>query len=313
MVNHKVYIGQSKNIELRWKHHKTTKDKHSIHYAFDKYGIENFSFEILEECPTSKLDEKEIYWIKYYDSYKNGYNKTLGGHAGGYSDSLSLEDVEKITVLLKQGELSNQEIGMVFNVSENTISAINTGYYWKRDNIDYPIKKFFFTKVSGKLVKAPIVITKQKNYCIDCGKEISSNSKRCVKCSNINSRKVERPSKEVLYKQLLEYSGNFTALGNKYGVTDNAVRRWCKYYNLPHHSKDYKSQKEQKETQPVIAYKVAQIDKNTGNIIAIYNSIKDAERETGISHISQASNPDSDRKSAGGYYWKRVDSYEFKK
>jgi hypothetical protein len=46
---------------------------------FKKYGIDNFSFGVLEECTLDKLDEREIYWIKYYNSYNDGYNLTLGG------------------------------------------------------------------------------------------------------------------------------------------------------------------------------------------------------------------------------------------
>lgn len=47
--------------------------------AFRKYGIENFSFEILEECSKEDLDDKEVYYISKYDSYFNGYNQTTGG------------------------------------------------------------------------------------------------------------------------------------------------------------------------------------------------------------------------------------------
>lgn len=42
-------------------------------------GVENFYLEILEECPKEKLNEREIYWIDYFDSFNNGYNGTTGG------------------------------------------------------------------------------------------------------------------------------------------------------------------------------------------------------------------------------------------
>jgi len=42
-------------------------------------GVENFSFEVLEECERSKLNEEEIYWINYYKSQEYGYNMTKGG------------------------------------------------------------------------------------------------------------------------------------------------------------------------------------------------------------------------------------------
>ena len=48
----------------------------SAHLTINKYGVENFSFEILEE--TDKPEQQEIYYISLYDSYKNGYNATIG-------------------------------------------------------------------------------------------------------------------------------------------------------------------------------------------------------------------------------------------
>ena len=84
-INHKVYIGQTvKPIEKRFRQHKNNYDKPYfsqllLYQAFKKYGIENFSFEEIEEIEDSKLDEREKYWIKYYNSYSKGYNSTLGG------------------------------------------------------------------------------------------------------------------------------------------------------------------------------------------------------------------------------------------
>lgn len=80
-----------------------------------------------------------------------------------------------------------------------------------------------------------------KNYCLDCGKEITAAATRCPECAKIASRSINRPSKEELYQFLIEYKGNFTAAGRYYGTSDNNVRKWCKGYDLPIHSKDYKN------------------------------------------------------------------------
>lgn len=87
LVNGKVYIGQSQDIYSRWKEHKYARNKRdcfALYGAFKKYGLDNFSFEIVECCPFEQLNEKEIYYISQYHSYvgdtkSNGYNMTKGG------------------------------------------------------------------------------------------------------------------------------------------------------------------------------------------------------------------------------------------
>ena len=73
LINKKCYIGQSRDIQKRWNSHKTRpfnekdEDYNKILYkAIRKYGLENFSFEVLEECKAEQLNEKENYWIKYH-------------------------------------------------------------------------------------------------------------------------------------------------------------------------------------------------------------------------------------------------------
>ena len=82
-INNKVYVGQSINIAKRWEEHiyYSQEEDTALKKAFKKYGISNFSFEVLEECSKEELNEKETYWIKYYNSYENGYNMTSGGNA----------------------------------------------------------------------------------------------------------------------------------------------------------------------------------------------------------------------------------------
>lgn len=87
-INGKVYIGQSIDIERRWKEHiqRDRTNTSLIHLAIIKYGKDNFDFDIIEECSQSELNEKEQYWIKYYNSFENGYNLTRGGEARFYYD-----------------------------------------------------------------------------------------------------------------------------------------------------------------------------------------------------------------------------------
>lgn len=77
-LNNKSYIGQSICIEKRWENHKCKngKSEYPLYRAFRKYGIENFDFEILEECLERELSERELFYIRKYDSVRNGYNQT---------------------------------------------------------------------------------------------------------------------------------------------------------------------------------------------------------------------------------------------
>lgn len=85
-TNNKTYIGQSTCIERRFAQHKSPyeherKSYLPLYQAIKKYGIENFVFEIIEECPKEKLNEREQYWIQQYKSlvHQNGYNILSGG------------------------------------------------------------------------------------------------------------------------------------------------------------------------------------------------------------------------------------------
>ena len=96
----KTYIGQSNDIERRLKEHKHKKDI-PVEMAIQKYGVENFIFEVLEECAIDELDEKEKYYINLYNTYRgNGYNCNEGGGCSNYENNgrtkLTNEDVYDI-------------------------------------------------------------------------------------------------------------------------------------------------------------------------------------------------------------------------
>lgn len=84
-VNNKVYVGQTnRSLEIRWREHKSRAGCHytsHLYSAMDKYGIDNFIFEKIEEVAEDYLDDREKFWIEYYDSSnpQKGYNLTIGG------------------------------------------------------------------------------------------------------------------------------------------------------------------------------------------------------------------------------------------
>lgn len=82
-INQKSYIGQSINVERRLKSHKSNyknkNNKTDLYLEMRKYGIENFTFEILKECSKEELNFYEEKFICYFDTFNNGYNLTTGG------------------------------------------------------------------------------------------------------------------------------------------------------------------------------------------------------------------------------------------
>ncbi|WP_440972214.1 GIY-YIG nuclease family protein, partial [Megamonas funiformis] len=80
-INNKIYIGQSVNIQQRFYTHcsdaLTKQDNNYFHNAIRKYGKENFTMEEIDTAITQEeLNQKEQYWIKYYNSVEEGYNET---------------------------------------------------------------------------------------------------------------------------------------------------------------------------------------------------------------------------------------------
>lgn len=92
-INGKVYIGQTNKPEYRWYQHRSyaagNKPKQYIHNAMSKYGIENFTFDVIATCLTQEnADETESLLIIQYDSRNKeyGYNLMIGGSHGGHSE-----------------------------------------------------------------------------------------------------------------------------------------------------------------------------------------------------------------------------------
>lgn len=224
LTNGKSYIGQSVHIERRWTEHCLPSAKSLIAKAIQKYGKEQFSFQVIEECLQEQLDEKEEYYISYYNTVvPNGYNimDWVDGHAIYFN--IDKEVLENLFNDIQNSEMSFDTIGAKYGLSRRTIIRINQGHTHFCKEKEYPLRK------------KPEELNK---YCVDCGIRITSGAIRCRSCYNKYQRVVERPSREEL-KQLIRTTP-FTIIGKQYDVSDNAVRKWCKIYNLPFKSSEIK-------------------------------------------------------------------------
>lgn len=229
-INNHSYIGQSRNIQKRWKNHKiaaTNRNANTYNYplyqSFRKYGVENFTFEVLEETNIDNLNDRETFWINYYHPE---YNQTYGGNYNIIPQKLTEKQVYEIQEILLESEktgldISHTDLAQLYQVHISTIQSINVGRSWIRDDLTYPLHRSKFT------------IPKKQNFCVDCGKEISKNSTRCIDCENNRRRKNSNTISRDELKYLIK-TQSFSAIGRQFNVSDNAVKKWCKKYNLPY-------------------------------------------------------------------------------
>lgn len=148
IINNKIYIGSSSFLSLRKSVHfsllkKNTHYNKHLQSSFNKYGIKNFIFEIIEECSLEQLIEKEQFYI---DTLKPAYNKRLiaeSNRGRKYTMSnlhkykigikrrkLSNLDVNNIVKLRKEG-LYMREIAEIYSISDGAISRILNGKFYK--------------------------------------------------------------------------------------------------------------------------------------------------------------------------------------
>lgn len=80
LVNHMTYVGQSNNLAERWRQHikrglgADTPTRNKLYPAMIEYGVENFSFEVIEECSPAQLNEREQYWQQFFEAKTFGYS-----------------------------------------------------------------------------------------------------------------------------------------------------------------------------------------------------------------------------------------------
>lgn len=138
-VNQKIYIGKTENsIEKRFKEHcwdasRERNEKRPLYNAMRKYGVEHFHIELIEE--TNNPEEREVYWIEKKQSFKNGYNATIGGDGRKYIDYdlvvKTYQDLQNIKLVAKQLHHDESTISKI--LKEKNID-IKSSIEWMREN-----------------------------------------------------------------------------------------------------------------------------------------------------------------------------------
>lgn len=178
-INDKIYIGKTEfSIEKRFKEHcqdafRDRNEKRPLYAAMRKYGVEHFKIELIEE--TDNPEEREIYWIGFYDGYTQGYNATKGG------DGKRLYDHKAIVARLKVhpypcdiAEEFNCSRDLVLDIAKsNNISIKNKSQEILKNELSKTISAY--TK-DGNFVKSFISTVEAAKWCFEQNKCSSLNS-----------------------------------------------------------------------------------------------------------------------------------------
>lgn len=128
-VNDKIYIGQTKRtLEERWKEHQKyavqPDSKSKFYVAIKEIGISHFQIIPIEEVDSfAERNEREKYWINYYNSFENGYNSTRGGGAFEWSLS-SAEELKDLVMDMRLDGFSYDEIASYLHCGKGRIADI---------------------------------------------------------------------------------------------------------------------------------------------------------------------------------------------
>lgn len=151
LINQKAYIGQTiKDGQTRWlEHQKHSNGTHindqnkSLYRAMRKYGIENFSFEILQDNIESyeDLDKAEIYWIDFFNTFVDGYNETSGGQI--FHHYLPNKSIINDYLKTKSARKTAKNFGIDHSTVDDILNYCN-------------IERFSFREAAGKR----IIVTK---------------------------------------------------------------------------------------------------------------------------------------------------------
>lgn len=191
LVNHKKYIGLTNNIPRRRARHFTDlncnrHDNSFLQKEFNIYGKENFSFEVVYsgDIDSKEIGIKEQEFIKFYDSYRNGYNQNEGGNFGPSNGGshLTQSDIFNILSALEFCSRPGGVLSRMYDVSLTTISRIKKGenhVQYKREYEQLPLElrkeiydnfckstQFDIAKINQTIIKNKRKLTKEQVFMI---------------------------------------------------------------------------------------------------------------------------------------------------
>lgn len=275
----KKYIGQAKNFIKRHKGHISISNNvnsraynHQFHKAIRKYGIENFKIDILEYNIKTKqeLNEKEKFYISLYDTFRNGYNSTLGGDGG---NTFVNKSEKEITEIRKKTSEKNKIQVVAINI--NNIDDI-----------------YIFDGIIDASKKLTSMLNENYESC---------NISRVCKYNHNQKEYIEnhKTFRTKIKNMTFLYKNDYDLLSKQdiQIILNNVVINQLDRLN----SDEAKTKRNESSKLRMIP--IAQYDKNN-NLIKIWNSGTTIQKETGINQSSIIRVCKEKQKTAGGFIWR---------
>ena len=279
LINNKCYIGSSIRVQERWQQHKNvafnSNHKHyhyPLYQAFRKYGLENFSFEILNDNFNSAIEmqDYEKNMIIFFNSLSNGYNQTLETYCPLLDENIrqqiieskssacaKVNDKEEIIEIYssyhdaaRQNNLIGRE-SAIRNVCKGLCSSCNGLIFRDIDKekniISKPIKNY-----KGRKAVVAIDIAKPENTIIfesisKAAQEFNTERKSIIQCIQGSSR--YSTVKGYIFRELdingdiiindIDIETKINEYNEKHPLINgerHTITEWCKIYNISKNS-----------------------------------------------------------------------------
>jgi group I intron endonuclease len=281
LINNKLYIGiTNQGFKTRWYKHCSDSihgSEFPLHNALRKYGIDNFSVEVLEVCETiDQLKQQERYWITELKSRttENGYNLTDGGD-GTFGRKHSDETKDKIR---------QKALGRKLSLETNLLRSLNN--YQNKEVAQHDLEGNFIKTFRSASIAAR-EINGNSNSIALCAKgkykqsggyiwKYTGNIPERIIQPNIIKEKIKRVTSEEVKQKISE--------SNKLSWTEE--RKTKQSVNNP-------------KNKPILQYTL------DGEFVKEYYNVSDAVKTVGATtHTNIAKCARGTRKKACGYIWK---------
>lgn len=237
----KVYIGQSTNIEKRWKYYLSLNCKNQIKLfnSLKKYGPGNHKFEIIEECSENVLEEREIYWGHICNTLNDGLNLRLGNKRGKWSKETLIKMSKSQSGKIK-GDYHTDEfkekISLIQKGNKNRLNINHTEE--TKQKISKSNSKSKPEGFGNKISVSNIGISRNK------GRIVTQKTKE--KMSNNITGKKSKFKQKLLLENIENIKNEYGILSlnniaEKYNVSHFTMRNFLKENNIFEFRKNYRN------------------------------------------------------------------------